>query len=115
MDFSLYIMLNSNLKSKSFFSYGLNIKSFIHLPDLVITELENNVKIREGSVRKSSFYRDFQEDKIIQRRFGLVVRPTKEAFCLEWDNLGVCLVQNGSNVIIELNSGVQKEEIIPFI
>lgn len=100
---------------KSYFSYGLNIDSYIALPNLVTTQSQSNVNIRPGEVKNSDFYKNFPPDKVISRENLLFVRASKNAFCLEWRGLASCLIQNGSDVILEIEPSVKNKDLVPLI
>lgn len=105
-----------NHTNDSYFSYGLNIKSFINLPGLIKTDAEENVFVIKGKVKESDFYKGYPQKNVIRRpELCIEIRASKEIFCIDWYNFGSCLIENGSKVIVEINNDIAQEEFIPFI
>lgn len=109
------IMPKTKAALKFYSSYGLNIKSFIHLPNLLSSQCSSDVIIRKGCVKKTNFYQGFKQEKIVSVGGVLTVRPAEKVFALEWKNLGACLIENGSDVSVELDAGARRQEIAPLL
>ena len=108
--------LPSDPPPTSYFSYGLNIDSFIPLPGLLETSTPPDVLVRAGSVSDSAFYNLFPTDRIKYRpEIRLAARVSKDKFCFEWDGLGYCIVENGSLATVELDPQIDPVDFTPFI
>lgn len=102
--------------SHSYSAYGLGISSFIPLPGLVTSRRPPDVAIRRGRVRETEFFSTFDEDQVILKpELNLSVRSGESAFCIEWKNLGRCLVRKQREIIIEPDRGVDTMELVPYI
>jgi hypothetical protein len=100
----------------SYFSYGLNIRSWIPLPDLHQTQSSPDVTIAAGRVSDSAFYSEFDPSKLILRpEIRLAVRAVKDSFCFDWDGLAKCTVTNGRDAVVELADGIEPEDFTPFV
>ena len=107
-------MLNTNLHHKSYLSYGLKIASFVPLTGLITSDLEPDTFVLSGSVRTDSRYSDFDAADIVLRP-GLSVRASRDFFFIEWDSVGACLIESGTDVTIEIGDEIDEKDFIPLI
>ena len=102
------------MSHRSYLSYGLKIASFVPLTGLVTSDVEPDVHIERGSVRKDDRYSNFDIKNLVFRP-GLSVRASSEFFIIDWGNVGVCLIEAGTKVTFEIGEGVDEKDLIPLI
>lgn len=95
-------------------AYGLNIRSDVGLPELVESDVGNDVDI---SFRHLSdhYLNTLLDGAATFERPGCVVRVRADAMCYSWNGLGTALIRNGNEVVIDAAAGIDHLDLAPFI
>lgn len=92
----------------SYKAFGISVKSEISIPQFALTENRQfDVSIKFGNV-KALLPRDIGDDRAVQ--------ISEEEICFYWDQIGLFLVRDGSEIIIEPDSGAEEKLLrLPLI
>jgi hypothetical protein len=98
----------------SYSIYGLGVKSFVRLPDLVESVVAEDVTINPYNGIDSSMLRSMADVRTFERP-GLRSTVSAEGVVLELDKVGTFLIRNGSEVLVDPEPGVPDDDLQPFL
>lgn len=98
----------------SYSVYGLGVRSFTPLPDLVEADRPGDVNVRLGSVLGSDAFNALRDVKVFKRP-GLKSSVSPDGIALQLDRVGTFLIRNGSEVLVEPEQDVLEEDLQPFL
>src|SRR5436189_2531542 len=98
----------------SYSAYGLGIRSFVPLSDLVESDLSDDVTVKEGRVIGSKAFKALRVAKVFERP-GFKSSVSPEGIVIELDKVGAFFIRNGTDVLVEPQPGVPIEDLQPFL
>lgn len=96
-------------------AYGLVIESDLILSELIPTEERRaDVSIRLGKLDEAFLSAELKGG-ITRSSDGVTARASVEAVTFHWRGVGTALVRRGCDVIVEPDSGVDENDLSPYI
>ena len=90
----------------SYLAYGLGIRSFAPLSDLVESNLPDDVTVKQGRVIGSKAFKALRVAKVFERP-GFKSSVSPDGIVLELNKVGAFFIRNGTDVLVEPERGVR--------
>ncbi len=104
-----------NANRYSYWAYGLNIESEVLLPDLMKGDSGPDASIHYGEVASSREFRSLPENAQVFARPGCRIVAAPGTMCISWEKVGTFLVHGGTEIIVQPEPNVPKEDLQPFL